>query len=502
MKDDKKLNDLSLSKDELSEAVDKTAVTEDNFSVAVDKTKDYSDKELAEELERLAENFQNELKKAQAMSEEELIKSGLIIQQYEDEDGVIPEEELCQCCGEQRRDKTFGENYAYCRDCREAMRKYPLGVGGILTLAAMVFVAVVSVFSFAADFDIYNTVRQGDAFIRENKLYSALDSYDSAISAMEEREIVPKKLYLKTAGILFSSMPNGMYSMTEIKSNIESALTQFEIQIPLYANYKEMHREVQVLYGTLNEFYTLMNDEKYAEYDFKEDTDYEEAMTEIGSIIDKRITVTSVDKETSELAESSEAAVRFCQYMFAYGNGRYDDSYQYMNLVYELEPSYLWLYAYELGMADLQKGNTERTEMFAKAMYENNCEAPDGYALYSAMYRMTGKAEKAVEWVDRGLKVNPESTELLRLKAMAYIADGDYEKAKEATDKAREYESYGLLYMVAMVAENELGNKDNVESLQEFLDENDIELSEKMQKYFDGKITAQQMFTEGTGDVE
>ena len=52
------------------------------------------------------------------------------------------------------------------------------------------------------------------------------------------------------------------------------------------------------------------------------------------------------------------------------------------------------------------------------------------------------------------------------------------------------------------MAENELGNKDNVESLQEFLDENDIELSEKMQKYFDGKITAQQMFTEGTGDVE
>ena len=48
MKDDKKLNDLSLSKDELSEAVDKTAVTEDNFSVAVDKTKDYSDYELAE----------------------------------------------------------------------------------------------------------------------------------------------------------------------------------------------------------------------------------------------------------------------------------------------------------------------------------------------------------------------------------------------------------------------------------------------------------------------
>lgn len=502
MKDDKKLNDLGLSKDELSVSVDKTAVTEDNFSVAVDKTTQYSDKELTEELERLAENFQTELKKAQAMSEEELIKNGIIIQQYEDEDGIIPEEELCQCCGEQRRDKSFGENYAYCRNCREAMRRYPLSVPGIVILAAMVFAAVVSLFSFAADFGIYNTVRQGDNYIKENKLYSALDSYETAVSAMEEEEIVPKKLYLKTAEILYYSMPNGMYSMTAITDKIESALTSFEMQIPLYATYKEMYREVQVLYGTLSEFYTVINDEKYAEYDFKEDEEYEEVMTEIGSIIDKQITVTSVDKETSELVASSEAIVRFCQYMFAYSNERYADSYQYMNYVYELEPSYLWLYAYELGMAELQSGNAEKAEMFAQAMYESNCELSNAYALYSSLYRMTGKTEKAVEWADDGLKVSSDSTELLRLKGMAYIADGDYESAKTVLDTALEQEKYGLLFMTAMIAENELGNKDAVDDLKSGLEEYGLELSEKMEQYFNGKITAQEMFTKGTGDVE
>ena len=39
------------------------------------------------------------------------IKNGIVIQQYKDDEGVIPEEELCKCCGEQRRDKSFGENY-------------------------------------------------------------------------------------------------------------------------------------------------------------------------------------------------------------------------------------------------------------------------------------------------------------------------------------------------------------------------------------------------------
>ena len=111
MKDDKNLNDLSLTNDELSEVVNKTAVTEDNFSSAIDRSQEYSDKSLDDELERLAQTFRQELKKAQAMSEEELIKNGIVIQQYEDDDGVIPEEELCQCCGEHRRDKSFGENY-------------------------------------------------------------------------------------------------------------------------------------------------------------------------------------------------------------------------------------------------------------------------------------------------------------------------------------------------------------------------------------------------------
>ena len=183
LKDDKK--DLNVLKDELSETADKIAVNEDNFGNAVDKSADYSNKALNDELQRLADTFKQELKKAQAMTEEELIKSGIIIQQYEDEDGVIPEEELCQCCGEQRRDKSFGENYEYCRKCREAMRTYPLSIPGIIALAAMVFVAVVSVFGFASDYSVYDTVRKADNYVSEKKLYSAISTYDEAISTLE-----------------------------------------------------------------------------------------------------------------------------------------------------------------------------------------------------------------------------------------------------------------------------------------------------------------------------
>lgn len=502
MKDDKNLNELNLSKDELSEAVDKTAVTEDNFSSAIDRSQEYSNKALDDELERLAQTFRQELKKAQSMSEEELIKNGIVIQQYEDDDGVIPEEELCQCCGEQRRDKSFGENYEYCKDCREAMRRYPLSIPSIIILAAVVFAAVVSVFSFAADFDIYNTVRQGDEYIAQNKLYSAFDSYDGAISAFEDEDVVAKKLYLKTAKILYHTMPDGVYSMSDVSERIETALSQLEAQLPIYSDYVALHREAQVLYNTMYEIYALINSEEYAGYDLTNDEQYEELMTEIGSVIDKEITVTSIDGKSSEIVASSEAMVRFCQYMFAYSNGKYEDSYQYMNAVYELEPSYLWLYAYELGIVELQKGDMEKAQFFADALYESNVELPDAYALQSSVARMSGNQKKAIEWADKGIEAIPDNAELYRIKAMAYIAKGDFETAKEITDKALELEEYGLLYMVALVVENELGNEDRVEELKSSLDNQGIELSEKMENYFKGKITAQQMFTEGTGEAE
>ncbi len=492
------LNEL----DKVAKSADETAVTDDNFASAVDKSQDYSNVELNNELERLADTFRSELKKAQAMTEEELIKSGIIIQQYEDDEGVIPQEELCQCCGEQRRDKSFGENYEYCRSCREAMKRYPLSVYSIVLLAATVFIAVVSVFSFAADYNIYNTIRKGDKYLAENKLESAFEEYDNAIASFDSKEIVAKRLYLKTAEIMFENMPNGIASMDEVRYRIETALSQFEISLPLYEKYDDLYVKSQSMYATMNEFYTVMNSEKYADFDGKDQETYEELMAEIGSIIDKQVTVVSVDGESSSLVDSNPEIVRFCQFMFAYSVGKFDDSYKYMREVYELVPSYTWLYAYELGLVELQKGNVEEAKELSEIILSNNIEDPDGYILKSAIARMSGNTREAIAQADEGIKMCPNYTELYRTRAIALIVNGDYKAAKESVKTALEMEEYSFLYMVLMVAENELGNKDNVQEIKDILEEHEVELTEKMEKYLKGKITAKQMFTEGTGDVE
>lgn len=506
MKDEKDLkieNDLSGSDENIKEeALDVAALSEDKLSAALDKSAAYGDSALNDELEKLAQTFKTELEKAQSMSEEELIKKGIIVPEYEDEEGAIPEDELCVVCGEKRRDKSRGENYEYCKDCREAMKRYPFGALSIIALIVTVFLAVLSVYSFTLDFIPYNTVKEANGYLQEDRLDSAMAAFDGAIAAFEEEEITAKWLYLKTSKILFNTMPGGVNSMTDIVTRIDKALSTFEAKMPVYGEYANLREETLVLYATMQSFYQIVEKEEYVDFENMSDELYEQVMTEIGAIIDSEVSVLSKDGETTEMLPANEAMVRFCQYMYAYSAGKYDDSYLYMKKVYEAEESYLWLYAYELGIVELQKGNYEEAEFYADAMLKVNTEASDAYSLKSSVARVTGDIDKAIEFADEGLSYDSSNSELIRMKAIAYAAKGDFENAKKIADEALSKGSYGMLHMTAAVIENELGNKDTVEAYLNELEQNELELSEKLQSYFDGKITAQQLFTEGTGDVE
>lgn len=506
MKDEKDLtveNDITDSDETVKEeTLDVAAIAEDKLSSALDRSAAYGDSALNDELEKLAQTFKTELQKVQSMTEEELIKQGIITPQYEDEEGAIPEAELCFVCGEKRRDKSRGENYEYCKDCREAMKRYPFGAVSIIALIVTVALAVLSVYSFSLDFIPYNTVKEANNYVKEDRLDSAMSAYDGAISALEEEGITAKWLYLKTSKILFNTMPNGVNSMSEIVTRLDKALSVAESKMPVYGEYANLREETLVLYATMQSFYQVVEKEEYVDFENLSDEIYEQAMTEIGAIIDSEVSVLSKDGETTEMLPANEAMVRFCQYMYAYSAGKYDDSYLYMKKVYETEASYLWLYAYELGIVELQKGNYDEAEFFAEAMLKVNSEASDAYSLKSSVARVTGDTDKAIEYAEKGLSFDSSNSELIRMKAIAYAAKGDFETAKEVADEALSLGSYGMLHMTAAVIETELGNKDTAEAYLDELEENDLELSDRLQSYFDGEISAQQLFTEGTGDVE
>lgn len=481
----------------ISEIADEAAVTEDNAAGIIDEN---AEKEN-EELENIAQLFREELNKAREENENELFESGIIIQQLEDEEKELSPEELCACCGEKARDTSYGENYEYCSDCREAMRHYPISFQSIIILAAVVIMAVFSVKSFCGDFPIYNTIRQGDNYLKENRLEKAFDSYNGAISAFEDRDVTAKRLYLETAGILNDAMPEGVYSMQEIAQLIEKALSGFEARLPIYSKYTDMHKDALVLYGTMEKVYEIMNSEEYAYYAGEDDAVYNEMMAAIENINGSEITVKTVGGEEIQTTASTPM-VYFCQYMTAYSMGKTADASVYLQRVSETGGEYIWLYAYELGIIMLQNENSERALELADLLYENNADSADSYALYSSIYRVKGDTEEAVAWVEKGLEVKPENAELYRLLAMAYIVEGKAELALSAVETGLNYDNFALLYMVGMVAENEAGNEEGVAEYRKAIEESGLFVSERTESYLKGELTAKQLFTEGAGDVE
>lgn len=482
--------------------------------IAENSSENVSSDALNEELEQIAETFREELLKAQSESDSnENITDGTSENSGENENetedsenceqnGEISEEDLCVRCGQMPRDKEYGEDYEYCGECREKMLHTRISFSDILVAVLLVVTAVLSVVSFSEDFSGYYSAYKAKSCKNAKMLDSAISYYDEAINYFENKKVNAKSLYLESAEVIFKTMPEGTASMGDVSDLITEALKDGAYKVPVYKKSLELRKESLTLYGTMEQFYNLVNSEEYANYSIGDEEMYNSVMTKIGELVGTELTVESIDGETSETVLVNEGAVRFCQYMFAYTSEKFDEADEYLKRVSELEPDYLWLYAYELCMIHIENGEYEKAEAIAQTILDNNKEEADGYCVFSTVARLKGDGKGAVEWADKGLKFALQDAELLRVKSMAYIADGDIETAEKVIDEALQYNTYGLLYFTAAVVKNETGDTETVNEILTVLENGGLSLSDKMNDYLNGKITAQQMFTEGSGDVE
>jgi tetratricopeptide (TPR) repeat protein len=289
--------------------------------------------------------------------------------------------------------------------------------------------------------------------------------------------------------------------MTEVADRISKGFDDSILPMPQYTKYKNMGNEALVLYGTMQSFYDIVNKSEYQQYTADDTAMYNSIMKELDALIGTTLEIQTVDGKLKEVTHN-EAMIYFCQYMFAYTSGKTYEAQEYLAKVYETEPDYLWLYAYEYALSSIGAGDIETAEKLAGALIEADRQDVDGYSLYSTIARLSGDADKAIEWTDKALEFDPENAELLRLKAIALVVKGDPEQAKEVIDEALTYESYGILYYTSIVIENELGNTETVEETVSMLQSYGLEVSDRVNSYLAGKITAEQLFTEGTGDVE
>ncbi len=473
------------------------SLTDEKIEEAITKSDAYDKEQLDEELEKLAEAFRTEMKKAKEQEENNTENEPEKIKVY-DSLGEIPEEELCECCFERRKE----ENDTFCKDCRELMRRYPISIAGAIIAVAMVFVAVISLSGFITDFSGYNKAKAAKDFDKENKKSSAIASYDEAISFFLEKDVVPKKLLKDSAYDVFSTLPGGVASFYDVSQRIEDALTKTEAKLPIYSGYEDLRDQSLIIYETFNQFYAIINNTEYASFDGTDKALIEKIFNEIGSLSGKELTVKSLKTGETKTVVYDEAAIYFSQFMFAYSCSEYDLAYDCLKKLNEISPECIKMYAYELAIIETQYGNYDASNKLADDIVANNAEDVTAYVVYSYNNRMKGNIEKALKDVEKGLSIDSADPDLYRQKGILLALKGDFEKAIEAIEKGLETDQYGVMYLTEYAIALEAGDKEKAAEIKGIIENAGAELPDRLKKFADGKITFKELFTEGTGDVE
>lgn len=466
---------------------------------------------LEKELEELASLFENELKKAKLEAEKNEDKADSAesfppIQELDDieeapeeKEPQIPEEELCLCCGEKRRE----ENSEYCAECREAMKKFPIRIQGYLAAAVAVAVAIISIMLFTKDYSALKSAGAARKYDAEGKKTSAITYYDKAISYFDENDSACLILKLKSAEDIYETLPSGAKSLAEAASRIEESLEKAKIDLPAFKKYKQIRDNAAVMYGTLQQFYTIMGDEKYSGFDGTDDALYSQLMSELDALIGKTLEITEIgDRSKGVEKEYDEGIVRFSQYMLAYSCKKDDDAYKYISLMEKAKPEYICLYGYELAVGEIKKGNYDSASKLSNKMLENNSEDTSAYVVKAYVSRLKGDIDSSLNEADNGLLLDETNADLYRQKAIAYILKGDFDSALKDAEKGIGYSEYGALYYVYLVAATEKGDSALVKTAKDGIDSLGIGYTDRMNEYLSGKLSAKQLFTEGTGDVE
>ena len=468
---------------------------EEKIEAKLDKSEDYEQQQLNEELEKLAETFRAEMKKAKEGKESVLDELGV------KDDLGIPKDELCECCEKRKRDTSVSEDYPYCSVCREGMKKYPFNVSSIVTAIAIVVVAVFGVLGFITDFEGYNLAKAAKEADRNNEKYTAVENYVAACTIFEEKAVVPKLLYRESAENIFVTLPNGVSSLYQVTEIIDSSMSSIEASLPIFKGYIDLRNKAATMYGTFNSFYAICNNVEYSTLTSEDKDQVLKLYNEIDALIGKEFTIEDVNGDDLTVAYD-EAAVLFSRFICAYSFDMNDKAYESLKELDEKHPELISMYGYELAVLNIQSGNFKAANSLAKRLVELNKEESSAYDIYTYSYRMKGDYDKSIAFADLGLEVDPANMDLYRQKAITLLLKGEKKEALAVIEEGLALGESPLMQCICLIIANENGDAKKVEEMKSKIDEYGIDLPEKVQKYLAGELSYKKLFTEGTGDIE
>lgn len=449
-----------------------------------------------------AEETENTIQPEEIQETENGEEEGILITPQDDTaDEPADEAEMCILCGEKPADKSFGENYDLCADCRKSLIKSPMRFSGFLAIL-MLFCAGVWGLLFAANqANTLMGVLEGDEYAAENRLYTAISSYSASgnigwKTAKRMIDAYNKSGYLSginsTVTTYFydaSSLEEGD-TLTFAEKAGKSDLNAFwnkDIK-KIYTDYNDAMAAYQEYYAFISGYDEQLYYGSIAAEDIPYDevnAKYDAAMNDAESVVEK-------------------AFIRYCQYYLAYMCGK-DTKVQhgYLAEVAEIAPDYGWLYLTPLTEMNVLLGNYEEALAGCEALEAANADDLYGEYYRAQAYRRQGNYTEALEKCEDMIADYDNSQFYYAFYEAAITAFlmGDYDKALEYSDTCYGGGTSGVylneqtVNFHALVCKK-LGDDDGYNAVVEFLKSYEMEISPTVTQYFNGEVTAEEIFNE------
>lgn len=425
------------------------------------------------------------------------LDGGIPITPEEENADPVSEEELCILCGEKPADKSFGENYDLCADCRKSLIKSPLRFSGFLAVLTLFCVSVWGFMFLIGQSNTLMSVMQGDEQFASNHLYQAVASYSQAGNAGWKTGKRMVEAYNKSGYLsgINSTVSTYFYDVNALEEGQKLTFADKAGKSNLNAFWNKDVKAISDEYNAAMKSY-----QTYYEYIGK----YDEQLY-YGEITPEEIPFDEViakfeAAKAEATAKNDLAFINYCEYYLAYLCGKDSQTqYKYLQEVEVIAPDYGWLYRTPLTELQIAVGDYDKALENCEAIEKANADDVYGEYYRAQIFRMQGDYTAALEKSEEliaGYETSGFYYAYYEGAINAFLL-GDYDKAFEYSEFCYngEYLNEQTANFHALVCKK-LGDEAGYEAVVEMLEGYELKISPTIEKYFSGEITAEEMFNE------
>ena len=452
------------------------------------------EKELETELEELRDMFQQELDKATAEAENQTEQ---LIQELDEplEEELTEEAEefsgrLCEICGENPCAEEYGEDYPYCEECRNIMKKYPMRASGILMTIVMIAVFVATAVAGTSYADSFMKISEYAAYYDTGKLMTALNGYYSYVSSSDPSTISMKAVKDSIDGFVKTGY------LSDAATLIQAIYSEDQLKLPWNKKYAKVLEDAETLtesYYTITEIITpVLNGE---------DADYDKVMADLDALYELK------DKD----GNPAEVNAVFLEYYRFVAMSVFEKSPD--ELLAQLQKtaekdedgSFSWVYLSNYAATAAKCGDLELTESLCDKMLDISKEDTNAYVALASYYRYADTSDP-----DKMLEICQEAKEnaytgdysYMPPMAVAYLLKGEGAVALETMDEYMSKSGYTVqtcnLYALCALYN---GNEEIYKEMKTVLETSGYKINEAVEQYKSDEISIEEILTDKEGEI-